>query len=198
MRTLGVVEFVTLDGVMQGFDSADPDDPGFGHGGWGRPYMDAVAGQEGTRGQESTAAYLFGRKTYERMASFWPTQPDDNPMAAHLNRTPKYVATRTLSTVDWTGARVLEGELPEAVRALKQGGDGAIVVLGSGELVQQLVAAGLVDRFTLFLHPLVLGAGKRLFRELAQPLPLELGAVKQTGTGVLILDYAVARRQAGA
>ena len=192
MRTLGLVEFVTLDGVMQGFDAGDPDDPGFVHGGWGVPYQDGVARDAGGRGQRSTTAYLFGRKTYQRMAAFWPTQPDDNPMAAHLNRTPKYVASRTLSHVDWTGARLLDGELTAAVRALKQEGDGTIAVLGSGELAQQLLAAGLVDTLTLFVHPLVLGTGRTLFRELAQPLPLQLRDVTRTGTGVLILDYVVA------
>jgi dihydrofolate reductase len=191
MRTLSIVEFVTLDGVMQGFDAPDPDDPGFAHGGWGRPYMDEVANRSGVEGQAGSTAYLFGRKTYERLAAFWPTQTDENPMAAHLNHTPKYVATRTLSTLDWSNAHRLEGELVPAVRALKQDGDGGVTVLGSGDLAQQLVAAGLVDAFILFVHPLVLGAGKRLFRELVQPVELELRDLTKTSTGVLILHYAV-------
>jgi dihydrofolate reductase len=192
MRRLSVVEFVTLDGVMQAFDAPDSDDPGFPHGGWGLPYMGGGGTEAGTQGQASTSAYLFGRKTYERLAAFWPHQGDENPMAAHLNRTPKYVATRTLSTLDWQPAHVLDDELAPAVRTLKEEGEGTIVVLGSGMFVQQLMAAGLVDAFTLFVHPLVLGTGARLFREVETPIPLHLSTVVQTGTGVLILTYALA------
>ena len=186
------MEFVTLDGVMQGFDAPDTDDPVFPHGGWGNAYMDHTMGEAGAQGQVSTTAYLFGRRTYERLASFWPHQGEENMMAVHLNRTPKYVATRTLSTLAWEPAERLQGELTPAVRALKEQGDGTIVVLGSGELVQQLLAAGLVDGFTLFVHPLVLGTGKRLFRDVPTPIRLDLADVTRSGTGVLILRYAAA------
>jgi dihydrofolate reductase len=123
------------------------------------------------------------------MAAFWPDQPDANPMAAHLNATPKYVATRTLSRVTWAGTRILDGDLAPAVRTLKDDGDGVLAVLGSGVLVQDLIAADLVDSYTLFVHPLLLGTGKRLFRELDRPRPLHLVNCVQTGTGVLILTY---------
>ncbi|MBX6749589.1 MAG: dihydrofolate reductase family protein [Micromonosporaceae bacterium] len=191
MRTLSVVEFVTLDGVMQAFEAPDPDDPGFPYAAWGLPYQDGASAEAGIRGQSDTTAYLLGRKTYQRLGSFWPHQSDDNPMAAHINRTPKYVATRTLSTLDWQPAHALTGDLVPAVQSLKQEGEGSIVVLGSGALVQQLMAAELVDTYTLFVHPLVLGTGARLFRELDKPIPLHLLDVTRTSTGVLVLTYAV-------
>jgi dihydrofolate reductase len=175
MRKLVVIEFVTLDGVVQGFGSAEEDtDGGFRHGGWGAPYFDGIQQSAALDGLASTTAYLFGRRTYEHLAAFWPTQPDTNPMAAHLNATPKYVATRTLTDLPWANARVLDGELATAVVELKSRGDGTIAVLGSGALAQQLIARELVDGYRLFLHPLVLGAGKRLFGQLDRPRRLRL------------------------
>ncbi|GAB4057986.1 dihydrofolate reductase family protein [Catellatospora paridis] len=193
MRKLMVIEFVTLDGVMQGLGSPDEDrDGGFEHGGWSAPYFDETQASAAGEGRKDTTAYLFGRRTYEKMAAFWPTQPDSNPMAAHLNATPKYVATRTLTSLDWPNARVLDGELVPAVQRLKAEGDGVIAVLGSGVLVQELIAADLVEGYRLFLHPLLLGTGKRLFRELPRPQRLRLVDSTPTSTGVLMLGYDVA------
>jgi dihydrofolate reductase len=191
MGSLVVVEFVTLDGVMQGLGSPDEDrDGGFEHGGWSAPYADETQFRAAGEALSSTSAYLFGRRTYEKMAEFWPNQPDDNPMAAHLNASPKYVATRTLSELTWNNARVLDGDLPEAVVDLKSNHDGHIVVLGSGVLVEQLVNHDLVDSFQLFVHPLLLGTGKRLFRAMDHPRRLRLLDVTPTSTGVLMIGYA--------
>jgi dihydrofolate reductase len=190
MRKLMVIEFVTLDGVMQGLGSPDEDrDGGFEHGGWAAPYFDPTQAATAVDRLTATTAYLFGRRTYQKMIDFWPHQPDDNPMAAHLNATPKYVATRTLNRLTWSGAHVLDGELAPAVRDLKSRGDGNIAVLGSGVLVQELIAADLVDGYRLFVHPLLLGTGKRLFRELERPRPLRLLECTPTPTGVLMLRY---------
>jgi dihydrofolate reductase len=190
MRTLTVIEFVTLDGVMQGLGSPDEDrEGGFEHGGWAAPYLDESQSAAAVAGLAATTAYLFGRRTYEKMAGFWPDQPDDNPMAAHLNATPKYVATRTLTGTAWANSRVLEGDLVPAVRALKEGGDGVVAVLGSGVLVRDLIAHDLVDGYRLFLHPLLLGTGKRLFRDLDRPRRLRLVDCTPTGTGVVMLSY---------
>ena len=111
-------------------------------------------------------------------------------MAAHLNASPKYVATRTLKTLEWRNARLLDGDLPTAVPELKAQHDGNIVVLGSGVLVEQLVAHDLVDGYRLFLHPLLLGTGKRLFRAMDRPRRLRLLDVAPTTTGVLMVSYA--------
>jgi dihydrofolate reductase len=194
VRRLGVVEFITLDGVMQGFHVSDEDlVAGFAQAGWGLPYVDEQQLQSAVAELPQTTGYLFGRRTYQQMARFWPHQPDDNPMAAHLNRTPKYVATRTLTETSWSNARVLDGTLPDAVARLKDEGEGFITVLGSGSVVRQLVDAGLVDEYRLFVHPLLLGAGAALFGSLSRPVPLQLLEHGTTGTGVLMLRYAVTR-----
>ena len=125
------------------------------------------------------------------MAGFWPTQPDTNPVAASMNATPKYVATRTLTTFEWSGARRLDGGLDDAVRALKADGDGTITVLGSGDLARQLLRSGLVDGLHLYLHPLLLGTGKRLFADLPLPRDLELTAVGSTSAGSVSLTYRI-------
>ena len=192
MRKLGVVEFVTLDGVMQGLGGPDEDrDGGFDQGGWSAPYGDEVLARHAGQGIGQTSAYLFGRKTYEHMAAHWPTEPDDNPIAMSLNATPKYVATRTLGPrdVDWANCHIIEGDVVDAVRKLKAGGEGFVTVLGSGVLVQTLIANDLIDIYQIMLHPLVLGTGKRLFREYPHPLRLRLTECTQTTTGVLLLTY---------
>jgi dihydrofolate reductase len=190
MRALTVIEFVTLDGVMQSLGSPDEDrDGGFGYGGWSAPYGDEVMGRKAGEGLTATTAYLFGRRTYEKMAAHWPNQPDNDPVAASLNSTPKYVATRTLTALDWAGSHVLGGDLVASVNELKEQGEGTIAVLGSGLLVQELIENDLVDSYRLFVHPLVLGAGKRLFRETPRPIPMRLVDCTPTTTGVLLLSY---------
>jgi len=190
MSRLAVIEFVTLDGVMQSLGSPDEDrDGGFEYGGWAAPYGDEVLGKNAAEGFTATTAYLFGRRTYEKMAAHWPNQPDDNPIAAHLNATPKYVVTSTLTSLDWAGSHILAGDVADAVNALKAQQDGTIAVLGSGVLVQTLIEHDLVDDYRLFVHPLVLGTGKRLFRQTPRPLPLRLVDCTPTTTGVLLLSY---------
>jgi dihydrofolate reductase len=192
MRRVVVIEFVTLDGVMQGLGSPDEDrEGGFAHGGWGAPYGDEILQSAALEGLRSTSAYLFGRRTYEKMLAFWPRQPDANPMAVHLNATPKYVATRSLLDADltWANARVLGGDLASSLQAVKAEGDGTLAVLGSGALVRQLTALDLVDGYRIFLHPLLLGTGKRLFEQLDQPQRLRLLSAQPTTTGVVMLTY---------
>jgi dihydrofolate reductase len=190
LRSLAVIEFVTLDGVMQSLGSPDEDrEGGFEYGGWAAPYGDEELGKKAGEGLTATTAYLLGRKTYEKMAAYWPHQPDDNPIAAHLNSTPKYVVTRTLASLDWAGSHALDGDLIDSVSDLKTQGHGTIAVLGSGVLVQTLIENDLVDEYRLFVHPLVLGAGKRLFRQTSRPLPMRLIDCTPTTTGVLLLSY---------
>jgi dihydrofolate reductase len=190
MRKLAIVEFVTLDGVMQSLGSPDEDrEGGFAYGGWSAPYGDEIAARAAGAGMTGVAAYLFGRKTYEKMAAHWPFEPATNPIAAHLNATPKYVVTKTLTSVEWSGSQILSGDPAASVRDLKQAGDGSITVLGSGVLVQTLIEHDLIDEYRIFVHPLVLGTGKRLFREIYQPLRLRLLECTQTSTGVLLLTY---------
>jgi dihydrofolate reductase len=190
MRRLVAVEFLSLDGVMQSLGSPEEDPSGgFRHGGWAQPYGDEVLGGFAAERMAPTDAYLFGRRTYEKMAAFWPAQPDANPMAAHLNATPKHVASRTLHSVTWPGAQLLGQDVPEAVADLKRQSGGRITILGSGELVRSLLAAGLVDELELFIHPLVLGGGKRLFADDGVLHRFELTGSVTTTTGVLLLTY---------
>lgn len=193
MRKLVVIEFLTVDGVMQGLGSGQEDtDGGFTHGGWGAPYAAAI--HEAVSSEPNlTTAYLFGRRTYEKMADFWPHQPAENAMARHLNQTPKHVATRTLSRLSWPGAQVLDGEIGSAVTELKAAGEGDLAVLGSGRLVHQLMELDLVDELRLFVHPLLLGTGKRLFRGLPSPRALRLTSSASTSLGTLVLGYDIIR-----
>lgn len=193
MGTLVMIEFLTVDGVMQGLGSPQEDtEGGFAHGGWGAPYAESIHQITGSSTSlDNTSAYLFGRRTYEKMAAFWPHQSADNPMAAHLNATAKYVASRTLTDVTWAGTRILGSEASEAVRDLKSTEDGDIAVLGSGMLCRQLLVAGLVDEIRLFIHPLLLGTGKRLFGELPSPRTLALKSVAQTDLGTVALVYTL-------
>lgn len=185
MRTLQLVEFVSVDGVMQGLANPDGDFP---YPGWGRDYPVQPPPREG-----ETSAFLFGRRTFEELSAFWPTQPDDNPMAASLNRTQKYVVSSTLTTPSWQPTTVISGDVAAAVAALKAEGEGSIVVLGSGRLARFLLAAGLVDGLTLFVHPLLLGTGTRLFGDLPELRKLRLESSANSELGTLVLTYRVER-----
>lgn len=178
-----------VDGVMQGLGSPNEDtEGGFTHGGWGTRFTEGIDPSDNLGG---TSAYLFGRKTYQKMAAFWPRQPDTNPIAAHMNATPKFVATRTLTSLDWEGAEVLGGDLETSVRKLKAEGEGGITILGSGVLVHELMQLQLVDGLRLFVHPLLLGTGKRLFRELPEPRSLQLVSVDSTPLGSIAINYTL-------
>lgn len=190
MRNLVAVEFLTLDGVMQGLGSPDEDrDGGFEHGGWGLPYAEAMHEVLDPGGLGRTSAYLFGRRTYDKMAAFWPSQPDENPMAASLNSSPKHVATRGRPSLDRQGAVPLNGELTSAVGQLTAEGEGDIVILGSGDVVRQLLRADLVDELRLFIHPLLLGTGKHLFGGVPAPRALRLTSVAATNRGTIAAVY---------
>lgn len=197
MRTLVAVEFLSLDGVMQGLGSADEDrEGGFEHGGWGAPFAQAIHASRGASGLAGTTAYLFGRKTYEKMASHWPFEPTSNPIAAHMNSTPKHVVSSTLTTVTWDNTSLLTGDVRDAVSRLKDSGEGSITILGSGVLVRELMRADLVDTLRLFIHPLLVGSGKRLFGDLEVPRSLRLTSWVSTPMGSLVVSYDVGPRPA--
>jgi dihydrofolate reductase len=190
MRALRAIEFMSLDGVIQAPGAPEEDtEGGFRHGGWQRPYVDKVLGKAAGQGMAETDAYLFGRKTYEAMASYWPSVSDEDPYARHLNSTQKYVASRTLGATDWARSEVIAGDVPEEVARLKSEPGGNIAVLGSAELVRTLITRDLVDEYFLVVFPILLGSGKRLFGEAEAPKRLKLIESAATGTGGLMLTY---------
>jgi dihydrofolate reductase len=186
MSRLVITNNLTLDGVMQSPSHPDEDRRGgFQHGGWAAPYADRVMADFMAKRIERGGAMLFGRRTYEQFASYWPHQPDDNPYAAVLNNRRKYVVSTTLADqLPWAHSTLLED--PEAVAELKEQSGSDIGVLGSGELAQSLMRRGLVDEYVLSIHPLVLGSGRRLFPDGSAFAKLRLVDSVTTSTGVLI------------
>jgi dihydrofolate reductase len=192
MRKLFIVEFLSLDGVMQAPGSPDEDrSGGFRHGGWQLPYFDDEALAAVNDVMAATGGLLLGRRTYEQMASFWPNQPSDDEFAAQMNGFPKFVASRTLTELSpaWSNSTLLEKPIADSIRTLKAGDGGDLQVAGSGDLAQTLMAEGLVDEYRLLIHPLILGSGMRLFRDYPQPRPLRLAGVRPSTSGILIATY---------
>jgi dihydrofolate reductase len=191
MRRVIVSEFLTVDGVMQSPGSPDEDPSGgFEHGGWQQSFFDDALGADVTKGLTSAGGLLLGRVTYEIFAGYWPTAPADEPLAATINSLPKYVVSTTLEEpLGWENSTLLHGDAAEAVGKLKEEGDGDLLVIGSGQLAQTLMEHGLVDRYHLMIHPLVLGGGKRLFRDGNPRATLRLVDSKPTTTGVVIARY---------
>jgi dihydrofolate reductase len=188
---LVVGTFLSLDGVMQAPGGPDEDrDGGFDLGGWLVPYADEDMGNFMVDSITNTDALLLGRKTYEIFAAHWPNVTDENdPIAAALNTKPKYVASRTLDGVEWNNSTLLKGDVAEAVAELKGRPGGVLQVQGSSELAQTLIRHDLVDEYRLLVYPVVLGKGKRLFREGNPPSALRLVDTKTTSTGVAVHTY---------
>jgi len=189
-----VQEWMTLDGVVQAPGAADEDPSGgFGHGGWSLPYFDEVAMEWAVENVAAAGGYLLGRRTYEVFAAHWPTASEaEQPLAEPLNTKPKYVASTTLSEpLEWRNSTVLEGDVAGAVAALKQQEDGGdLLVIGSPRLVRTLVEHDLVDEFRVMIDPVVVGGGKRLFRDDGALRPLRLLDSQVTTTGAIIATYA--------
>jgi dihydrofolate reductase len=193
MRKLIAIEYVSLDGVIQAPGHSREDlEGGFASGGWTGPFM-ADHGRYNSESFQTAGAFLLGRLTYEIWATYWPTVTDPDDQIAHaLNTLPKYVASSTLKNAEWRGTTVLAGDLPAEVARLKDQAGKPIFVIGSSGLAQTLMQHKLVDEFQLWLHPIVLGSGKRLFREDGPTTPLALVDAKTTAGGLVILTYELA------
>lgn len=173
-----IYESVTLDGVME-----QPER-------WSPPYQDADIGKASGASMSESGALLFGRRTYEQFYAVWPNRPRPNPFTDILNDTTKFVASRTLTEpLPWQNSVLLKGDLGAAVKKLKQEQEKDIVVLGSGNLVTELLRQGLVDACMLLIHPITLGTGQRLFPEGLPRQTLELVNATTTGKGVIIATY---------
>jgi len=190
MRRIVAVENVSLDGVMQAPGGPEEDTRGgFERGGWARPYQDEVMLQEMGKGFGNTEL-LFGRRTYEQFFGFWPKQTDGDPFTGLLNATQKHVASRTLTEpLPWENSTLLPGDAAAAIEELKQQPGKDLVVLGSGELVRNLMQRGLVDALVLLILPLVLGQGQRLFSDSGPSTAWRLTSSVPTTTGVVIANY---------
>jgi dihydrofolate reductase len=187
MGELVLFESVSLDGVMQAPGRPDEDTrDGFAHGGWAVPYADADQGRMAGENMATTEALLLGRRTYEDFFQVWPKRTD-NPYTEVLNNAPKYVASRTLTEpLPWQNSTLLAGDVMASVASLKERSAKNIVVLGSGDLARSLLAAGLVDRMVLMIHPIVLGNGRRLF---GGPGKFTLESSRTGSTGVVMSVY---------
>jgi len=202
MGILAVDLFITLDGVYQAPGGPDEDrEGGFEYGGWQGAYFDDESGAVIGAGIDRIDALLLGRKTYDIFAGFWPEQSADDPIAAKFNAVPKLVASHTLTDPSWDGTTVITDVAAE-VRAAKERFD-EIHVIGSGDLVDSLLAANLVDRLNLYVYPLTLGSGKRLFGTatipaafslVQQPIAFPKGAIalvyEHTGEPVTGIDIS--------
>jgi dihydrofolate reductase len=190
MGKLIVTEFVTLDGVAQAPGGPDEDrDSGFIHGGWQAPLLDQEADRVMFEQARSMDALLLGRRTYEIFADYWPKAPEEIPFTSLLNGVPKYVASRTLAgPLAWQGSTLVAEVLAESITPLKERHD-EVHVIGSLDLVQSLLRFGLVDRLNLWLYPLLLGSGKRVFADGTGPTALRLTESVTYPNGTLQVAY---------
>lgn len=193
MGRLIVTEFVTLDGVAQAPGAPDEDrDGGFKHGGWQGPLVDQESGGVIFEQATNMDALLLGRRTYEIFADYWPSAPQEIPFTHLLNGVPKYVASRTLAgSLAWQGSTLIADDLADNITALK-GSHDEVHVIGSLDLLQSLLRLGLVDRMNLWVYPLLLGTGKRVFADGTAPTALRLTESVTYPSGTLHLTYEIA------
>ena len=182
MRKLVASFFISLDGVVEA-----PQD-------WHFPYFDDEMGAVVAEAMAASDAFLLGRRTYEEWAAYWPTEAAaDSPMAGPMNDTPKYVVSTTLEEVGWQNSTLLDGDLADAVTALKSKPGKNIGISGSATLVRSLLERRLVDELRLLVHPVVVGSGARLFENGTGQVPLELVDSRTFATGVVDLTYRPVR-----
>jgi dihydrofolate reductase len=194
MRKVIANEFLSLDGVAQAPGGADEDPSGgFAHGGWHMQYMQDDAAQQWVLASIVEAgAFLLGRRTYEIFAAYWPNaSAEEQVIARPLNTKPKYVASSTLDRpLEWENSTLLERDVAAAVAALKQEDGSDIHVIGSTQLVQTLIEHDLVDEFRLMIDPVLLGGGKRFFRDDGVRRPFRLVDGRVASTGAILATYA--------
>ena len=184
MRHLSVFNNITLDGYF----TAPNGDLGWAHGGAPDPEFDAFVADNASGGGE----LLLGRKTYDLMASYWPTPAaaKSSPVVAErMNSLPKVVFSRTMAAASWSNSRVVKGDIAATVRRMKEDAGQDMVILGSGSIVAQLAGAGLIDEYQMVVNPVVLGDGRTMFDGLAAPLTLELARSRTFPQGKIFLSY---------
>lgn len=177
MRKLYSFTFMSLDGVIESLDR------------WHFAHYSEEMGQDLRSQLESAGAMLPGRVTYEEFASYWPHQPSDAPFADLNNGIRKYVVSTTMDRAEWNNTTVINRDIPEAIRELKHQRGSDLHIAGSATLVQSLLEAGLIDELRIQLSPVIVGSGKRLFREGASSMELKLVESKSFPNGVMTLGY---------
>ncbi len=185
MRKVIVTEFVTLDGVMEDPGGAEKT----AHGGWSSRFWSDDAGKYKLDEVLASGALLLGRVTYQGFAAAWPSMTDETGFADRMNGLPKFVVSTTLKEAEWNNSTVIQGNVAEEVARLKEQPGQDILVYGSGRLVRSLSQYGLVDEYRLMVHPVVLGSGRRLFGDGADPSVLRLAEAKTFSSGIVLLTY---------
>lgn len=186
MRTLRIIEHISLDGVIQA-PGGPEEDPGYPHGGWAFPHHDAAVGQAIDASQGERFDLLLGRRTYDIFAGYWPQQ--DDPMARRLNAARKYVATHRPDSLAWGPAEDLGADIVGRLRRIKATDGPDLVVWGSSTLTPVLLEHELADEMLLLVFPVLIGAGKRLFAEGTPPREFALVATQSSDTGVIMNTY---------
>jgi dihydrofolate reductase len=191
MRKLVVLSFITLDGVIQAPGGPEEDPTGgFKHGGWVAGYFDDFLGKVMVEQMSKPFDLLLGRKTYEIFAAHWPyVKTKEDPIAAGINKAKKYVASKTLITLDWSNSELIKGDVAKEVKKLKEQDGPEIQVHGSGGLIQTLLKHDLVDELWLKIFPITLGRGKRLFAGGTIPAGFKLLASEISPSGVIVATY---------
>ena len=183
MRKVIVSEFVTLDGVMEGPDK------------WQLQFWNEEAAKFKFDELFASDALLLGRVTYQEFAAAWPSMTDEEGFADRMNSLPKFVVSTTLEEVEWNNARLIKGNIAEEVSKLKQQPGQDILIAGSADLVNTLMQHDLIDEYRIMLHPVVVGSGKRLFRDGSDTKVLRLVETKTFSSGVVVLSYQPAGKE---
>jgi dihydrofolate reductase len=191
MRAISVTMNVSLDGVVQGLGRPDEDiRGGFTHGGWGTWHQDEVLAQEMGKGMSRPGDMLLGRRTWQDFITAWGQREDGKPVSTHLNAVTKYVASSTMENADaWQNSVLLHGDAVRTVAKLKAQDGNDLAIVGSAVLVRGLHAVGLIDQYTLVIHPLTLGSGARMFEGPAPLTQFTLTSSVTTTTGVIVAHY---------
>ena len=189
MRKLIVSTFLTLDGVMQAPGGpGEDDDGGFTHGGWSVNYWDDKMGEVMEKATSVPFAMVLGRKSYDILSSYWPTAPEEAGGKV-FNDATKYVASRSRPTLEWSNSVLIDGDAAEGLAALKKEDGPELQVHGSANLIQSLLRNNLIDEYRLWVFPVVIGSGKRLFSDGTIPAGLKLVDSTVSTTGVVIGTY---------